>query len=87
MQKNNSFYLLIFLSLLFGFLVLHGCFVMYTEEGFEDGIKSKKSVKTDIEENNLDEKEEKVIPKQQSGGNNKKKQNSVKKIKVKTFPF
>ena len=87
MQKNNSFYLLIFLLLLFGFLVLHGCFVMYTQEGFEDGKKPNKSVKKDTEENNLDEKEEKVMPKQQSGENNKKTKNMVKKIKVKTFPF
>lgn len=74
MQKNNSFYLLVLLSLLFGFLVLHGCFTLYTQEGFEDKKKTSESVKKEKQENNLD----KI---------NKKAKNQPKKIKVKTLPF
>ena len=36
MHKNNSFYLLLILSLLFGFLIMHGCYSMYVQEGFEN---------------------------------------------------
>ena len=74
MQKNNSFYLLVLLSLLFGFLVLHGCFTLFTQEGFEDKEKKSESVKKEKQENNLD----KI---------NKKTKNQPKKIKVKTLPF
>ena len=74
MQKNNSFYLLVLLSLLFGFLVLHGCFTLYPQEGFEDKKKTSESVKKEKQENNLD----KI---------NKKTKNQPKKIKVKTLPF
>ena len=74
MQKNNSFYLLVLLSLLFGFLVLHGCFTLCTQEGFEDKEKKSESVKKEKQENNLD----KI---------NKKTKNQPKKIKVKTLPF
>ena len=74
MQKNNSFYLLVLLSLLFGFLVLHGCFTLYTQEGFEDKKNTNESVKKEKQENNLD----KI---------SKKTKNQPKKIKVKTLPF
>ena len=87
MQKNNSFYLLLFLSLLFGFLILHGCFNLYTQEGFEDDKKINKPIKKEKDENNLDKKEEKTIPKELSNKNNQKTKSPAKKIKVKTLPF
>ena len=87
MQKNNSFYLLVLLSLLFGFLVLLGCFTLYTQEGFEEGKDSSKPLKKEKDENNLDEKNEKKIPEEKPDKEFKKPKNSVKKIKVKTLPF
>ena len=84
MQKNNSFYLLLVLSLLFGFLILHGCFNLYMQEGFEDEKKKNKSTKKEKDENNLDEK---TTSKELSKKNNQKTKSPTKKIKVKTFSF